>query len=586
MSYVPKKTPARLNKLATPFIPRWVLVLLAVVYIFAGLGFRDAWKTDDAVGLATILSFCNEVPAHSWLTTYIGQYPHVDDGPLLIWIGALFVKLFAPLFELFNRPLQAQIQAVRLANFFYITVLLWCSWHSCRILARRAEAQPLPLPFGGEPHKTEYSRTIADCAFFFIIASIGIVIRMHETSTAPLIIAVNALTFYGLVLFLVYPRRACLVFLLGLSASFFARGVVTYIPLFLCGLICLFYPFYSPKRRRAIALILIFSLLLVALWCWQVHLQNPAWFELWLSNTAEAFGTQVFRQFAQSIRDLLWFTWPAWPFAILALYQWRKWWYAPHIFLPLFLVISHCVLFTVLAEPFELEFAPIIIPIAILASMALPTLRRGVFNTLDWFSIMILSLSMVFIWVAWFAYYTPYIPELHHNIDRLIQGFEASIHWPAVLCAVVITLIWLLLIVWRLHAKPTAIWRGVLLAAVGLTSAWCLLLSLWLPAVNYQRSYVALSADLDRAISRHVAPDQCVSSTGLGDGQRALFYIYKHLQFSDSLFCPWVLVQTTLPKVRDELSPFATLGKTVWQGNRSSERHGEIFQLISLPSLK
>ena len=55
---------------ATVKLPRVLFFVLAFVYIVAGLLGRDPWKTDDVVGLATMLSALRD--QSSWLTPHIG----------------------------------------------------------------------------------------------------------------------------------------------------------------------------------------------------------------------------------------------------------------------------------------------------------------------------------------------------------------------------------------------------------------------------------------------------------------------------------------------------------------------------------
>ena len=60
MSPLSISTPARLTSVATAKLPRLVLLGLALAYIVAGLFMRDPWKTDDAVGLATMITAIRE----------------------------------------------------------------------------------------------------------------------------------------------------------------------------------------------------------------------------------------------------------------------------------------------------------------------------------------------------------------------------------------------------------------------------------------------------------------------------------------------------------------------------------------------
>ncbi len=49
---------------------------------------RDPWKTDDAVGLATMLTARCARAAHTWLLPQVGHLAHAEEGPLITWVGA------------------------------------------------------------------------------------------------------------------------------------------------------------------------------------------------------------------------------------------------------------------------------------------------------------------------------------------------------------------------------------------------------------------------------------------------------------------------------------------------------------------
>src|SRR3546814_18377445 len=75
--------------------------------------------------------------------------------------------------------------------------MLWSIWYGTYLLGRRPEPQPLALPFGGEPTVRDYGRMIADAVLLLIVATVGIVWRMHETSEVPALIAFPALAYYS-----------------------------------------------------------------------------------------------------------------------------------------------------------------------------------------------------------------------------------------------------------------------------------------------------------------------------------------------------------------------------------------------------
>src|SRR5690606_32591593 len=72
VSPITRSTPARLTSSATAKLPRLVLLGLSLAYILAGLFMRDPWKTDDAVGLATMITAIRE-GGTTWLLPQVGE---------------------------------------------------------------------------------------------------------------------------------------------------------------------------------------------------------------------------------------------------------------------------------------------------------------------------------------------------------------------------------------------------------------------------------------------------------------------------------------------------------------------------------
>src|SRR5690606_9973901 len=103
-------------------------------------------------------------------------------------------------------------------------------WHCAYLLARRPEAQPLRLPFGGEPSPADYGRMIADAALLLTVATVGITWRMHETSEVPAMIALQALALYSLVRMFDRPASGAILLGLSLGACFLARGWLGALP--------------------------------------------------------------------------------------------------------------------------------------------------------------------------------------------------------------------------------------------------------------------------------------------------------------------------------------------------------------------
>lgn len=574
-----RTTPARLTEKAAAKLPRLMLVSVGLVYILAGLFFRDPWKSDDVIGIATMLSMVSPENAGQWLLPTIGDFALAQDGPLATWAGALSILAFAPLLEWLCPPLDAAITAARLPNLLWFLMLTFCFWRALYTLSQTGAAQPLALPFGGEPSKRNYGRMIADAGLLLLVATVGIIWRMHETSAGPLSLALLALLFYGWVHMPKYPKMATLLIGLALGASFLNRALIAFLPLLFSSIAVFILIKQQRLYFRQFLLSLLIAFGLIFLWWFAVQQNNALWLTEWKRWHLQQLQGWSWYQLSNSLRDLLWFLWPTWPLALLALWSWRSWWNAPHIAMPALLGLAVLLMIVLLPQAFEPEFIFLALPSAALAAFALPTLRRGAINALDWFALMCYSLTAMTVWLGWIAQQTGWPPKIARSIHRQTVGFEPEILWLALVIAITGSILWVLLVRWRLTQRPPALWRGTVLSAAGLITTWLLLVTLWMPTLNYARSYRDVTLELGQVLNTYNPAGECIYAN-INLGQRASFYVFDKLQFSTQRSCPLWLQQTS-PKfsVEEQNKSIPPNAELLWQGRRGGDRN-EMFRLL------
>ena len=556
--------------MATAKLPRLILLGLLLAYIVAGLFMRDPWKTDDAVGLATMITAIRE-GGLTWLLPQVGLLAHAEEGPLITWVGAICIWLFGPFI--------GDITAGRLPNLLWFAITTTSVWYGTYLLGRRAEAQPLALPFGGEPEPRDYGRKLADAALLLLLATVGILQRTHETTVVPAIMAWQALAFYSLARSVDRPFTGCTTLGIALAASFLTRGWVGAIPI-MVGALLAFYPRGQLWRcRRWLPWAALVTLVLILAWWIPASQGSEYWIRNWKIWNLSSFAAPNWHDMGRTLRDLPWYLWPTWPLALLAIWRWRSWIYAPHIWLPLALLVCSALVLFGLEEATDSEYVLLAVPCAVLAAFSLPTLRRGVVNTLDWFAVMCFSLTAATVWLGWVALHFHWPAQISRNIARQTTGYEPVISWVAFALALVFTLAWIALVVWRLRVKPQALWRGTVLSAGGLTVTWILLVLLWQPAVDYARSYRTVSGQLAQALEQNVRPGECVRGLSLGSGQRASFLIFNNLTFTFDAKCTLILQQTSNQSLRDNTAAYSEGADVLWQGGRRADRQ-EVFRLL------
>jgi 4-amino-4-deoxy-L-arabinose transferase-like glycosyltransferase len=561
---------------ATLKLPRLVLFALAAAYIIAGLFGRDPWKIDDVLNLATMLSALRGDGA-GWLIPHIGALELPQDGPLVTWVGAFSIYVLG--------PWLGDISASRIVNVLWFSMTMISIWYGTYLLGRRTEAQPLPLPFGGEPTVKDYGRLLADTAVLLWLATIGILQRLHETSVVPANVAFQAFAFYALARMLDKPKMGMACLAIALAGAFLTRAWPGAVPVLLAALIALHPRSGLWSRRKWIVSALVIAALLVMLWWLPTQRVHPDWFKAWIHWNVSHFGIPDYETALRPLRDLPWFLWPIWPLACLAVWQWRRWITAPHIWLPLAVVLG--VLFTlpVLTNFGEPEYMLFAAPLAVLAAFALPTMRRGVINTLDWFALMCFSVTVLCVWIGWAALHFKIPKHISHNIARLTTGYEPHIAWWSVIAAVVATLCWVAIVIWRLRWKPSVLWRGSMLCASGVTITWVLLVLLWMPAVDYVRSYRPMSAEINdklTALSNIPGEKACLRSQALGLGPQASLYVFDNIQITHDSQCPFVLQQTTRKKLAEGLAGYSDNAAVLWIGSRGADRFDR-YRLLRVP---
>ncbi len=192
---------------------------------------------------------------------------------------------------------------------------------------------------------------------------------------------------------------------------------------------------------------------------------------------------------------------------------------------------------------------------------------------------------MACVWIGWFALHFQIPKQISLNIARQTTGFEPQIVWWSVALAVVCTLCWVAMIIWRIRMNPNALWRGSLLAAGGLTITWLLLVLLWMPAVDYVRSYRPMSAEIRQTLeqlSDKPSERACLRSQGLALGPRASLYVFDHIEMVYDVNCPYLLQQTTRKKLETGAAGFSDQAEVLWQGSRGADRFDR-YRILRLP---
>ncbi|HEV7856455.1 MAG TPA: glycosyltransferase [Herminiimonas sp.] len=564
--------PVRLPAAATKALPRLALFALCLLYILPGLIGRDPWKTDDASGFGIMWTMAHG-GLSDWLSPHIVGLPIPEDGPLAFWIGALCIKLFG---WLLGDPMAARMAPI---GFFMLGSL--SVWYTTYLLGRRTDAQPLKLAFGGQPEPKDFGRTLADGALLIYLGCLGLLIHSHSTTPESLLVSLSALALYAATrLFESHTSRNAIGLGLVFGLLVLTRGWTVPLALWL-GITALAATHQRAILLRLITLTLPTTIFVAGMWIFASYEIQPASANLtdaWMAWNERQIGWPSWSTLQYLFSNGIWFAWPAWPFAIWAVYAWRRQHAALHIILPLAFITALLVLALLNPHIEEANLLPLLPMLAILAAFGLPTMKRGAINAVDWFSVTTLTTCAAFIWVGWIAKQTGWPAQLAKNAFKIAPGFKPEFSWIATLVAALATAGWIWLVHWRVSRRPAVLWRAVVLSSGGVILCWLLLMTLWMPWGNYIKSYAIVAKEIDGALP---PVKRCVA-TDVGAPQRASFAYFGNIQFAqpDDRNCDYLLRQDHR-RGTDTAQPITLDGeqwKLIWQGRRASDRN-ERFRL-------
>jgi 4-amino-4-deoxy-L-arabinose transferase-like glycosyltransferase len=528
--------PVRLPAAATLALPRWALYALGLLYILPGLIGRDPWK-DDAGSFGIMWTMAHG-GIQDWLLPNIAGLPEPEEGPLAFWLGALCIKLFG---WLLGDVLGARISTIGI--FALGTVSLW---HTAFRLGRRAEAQPLRLAFGGQPEPNDYGRTLADTAVLIYLGCLGLLLHSHETLAVTLQGSLVAWFLYRSVRYIEEATTHNAVLIgAALGALTLTRGfappLVLLAALYLCTRFLKLPP--APTLRH-LGQAAGTALLITLVWVLPAALGRPYGLSPvadWLSWNASQFNVPGWNSLKAFFRVGIWYFWPAWPFAAWTAWAWRRQHGLLHIILPTCFVGVLTLLTLFDPVPENGDLLKLLPPMALMAAFGLPTMKRGTINAIDWFSVMVLTLLGALVWLFWIAKLTGWPAQLAKNALKLVPGFKPEFGIVAFVVAAAVTAGWIFLVHWRLSRQPSVLWRAVVLSSGGLILLWVLLMTLFLPDLNYSKSYASVAQQI---AARLPADADCID-TNVGPAQRASFAYFGHLPFAgvEGGRCSFLLLQ-------------------------------------------
>lgn len=517
---------------------------IAALYLLLGVIGHDPWKGDDAIHLGVAYAM---LQGQGWLVPHLAGEPFLAHPPLYYWIAAAGGKALGWLLPLHD--------AMRLASAAAAALYLWGMAAAARIL---------------------FEPDTRGAAVLLALGCLGLLVHAHDAQPALALLAAFAWTAYGLGRVLERPGKGAAYIGWAIGLGFLAVGVPA---LLILVPLALLLPLLSSHWRArgpvsGIALGLAIAAIIAALWLLAVARFHPGHLEAWW-----AFALRDLRLDADAIvrlgsylAMLPWFAWPALPLLLWTLWRQRHALHTPGISVGVWGFAVTLAVLALTGSARSLNALPLLPPLVLLATPAAGTLRRGAANGFDWFAMMAFGLFSALVWLGWVAMLTGWPEQLALRFARTEPGFVLGFSLPGFSLALALTLAW----IWLLLATPRSPYRGTLNWAAGLILFWGLATTLWLPWIDYGRSYRMLTESLAAALPPRPG---CIAGQGLGDAQRAsLHYFAGIMTVRDARArdCRLTLVQSS-----GRNPPDASPGpgwRRIWEGRRPGDPN-ELFRL-------
>jgi 4-amino-4-deoxy-L-arabinose transferase-like glycosyltransferase len=465
---------------------------LCLAWILPGLFGHDPWKPDEAYTFGLVYDL---LKTGDWVVPHLAGEPYLVEPPLFHITAALTARLFSP-------PLALH-DAARVATGLYMG---------------------LTFLFCGLAGRELFGRGHGTLAMLLLLGALGLVIRSHQLISDVATLAGFAAAYYGCAL----ARRSAWGgwwMGIGLGVIFLSQGVVeTGIAAVIMALLPLL---HREWRRAEYGWSLLIALPVAAPWLfiWPslLHEASPRLFHAWLTQETTARIVGGGREPFFYLTIVPWYGWPLWALGLWALWRAKTQpSLRPAVLLPVVGFVVTLLVLSVTAEKRELHALPLLVPLALLATVAATALRRGATNAWYWFSVMGFTFFIAVAWFYWCALELGVPARLHVHLHHLQPGYTAAFRWFPFVVGACYTIAWFVV----LARLPKSSERPAIVWASGITVVWALVAVLFVGWLDVGKSYRSMVRSLQHALPREY---RCIASRGLGEPQRAMLDYFAHI---------------------------------------------------------
>lgn len=498
------------------------LVVFALIWALYGLAGRDAWQADEAVALGAVLD---------WLEH--GNLP--PQAPLYTWAAGVSALLLSGIYTL-------QEGARWASGLFALTGVLFTA------LAARSL----------------YGTGYGAMAALLLMGAFGLVLRVHALLPETALLAGYAMTLYGLAESRRGPDRAWAIFA-GALVLLLTRGLVDLVAVVLSATLALALPGFATRSYR-LALIKAGIMLTLAALAWLAYLGHAGLLVDWWSGQLARLA--AYRGIERQFNTLIWFAWPAWPLAVAAIWhEYRRLERENPLHLPLLATGTALLAGLFPAYSHDGVAMPALVPLTLLATFGIATLRRGAAQAFYWFGATCFAFFTLAFWLYYAALEWGVPARLAAHLARMTPGYAPQVSVGDVGLAAAATLAWLAAVPLfpRAQVRPALVW------ATGITLSWVLLVALLRPWAELSWGYRPIAA----AVEARLPAQACIEVEATGAARVMMDYHLARRLPPPGRRCVWRL------EVGGREAEARAGAELVWEGRRPREKR-EIYRLYRM----
>ncbi|MBA5690573.1 ArnT family glycosyltransferase [Rugamonas apoptosis] len=516
-------------------------VVVVLVFTFSGLVGHDPWKADEAYVFGVVQHMYE---SSDWVVPMLAGEPFMEKPPLFYWMATAFASIFSHWLPLHD--------GARLASGFFMSVACWALGTTARIW---------------------WGAGMGRYAALILIACLGTLVQSHMMMPDLPLLASFAISALGFATILSRAHLGGFLLGMGVGIGFLSKGLLAPAVMVLTALLLplCFEAWRLRAYWRGLLTAVVVSLPWCVIWPLVLYMRSPTlfmdWF--WINNIGRFAGFSVPRLGTEHLpwfwsQTIPWFTFPGLPVALWMLWSRR------HTALrepPIqYALVAFSVLMLVLATSSSARCIyawPLMVPIAILAgpgACALPLQSERLWVGL---SLTLFGVFSLIIWTGWVSMMSNGVPPNWPYLLRLLPvEFVPRFSVLPIAAAVLVTLA-ALLALWMFWRRPA---RGLAIWVVGVTLSWSLLTTLWMPWLDFAKSYRSVFVSMP--IPAHT---NCIASIGLGEGERAMLRYFTgrdpvRREISPAADCTVLLVQREAVFGEPDIDP--SRWRELWRGSR------------------